>query len=104
LRTPCPACGGRGEAWAEASGPGGRVIEISRCAACDGFGEEVGVPCGACEGAGRRPATVPVAVRVPAGADAATRLRLDEQGDAGRGDGRRGDLVVRLEVTPDGAP
>lgn len=72
----CPHCGGAG----------------SRLAAADA--------CTACAGHGQVRKTRKLQLKVPAGVDDGSRIRLSGEGDAGARGGPRGDLYVFLSVTP----
>lgn len=70
------------------------------CSHCRGTGREPGEPCQACGGRGLATEEKRVTLRIPAGVDDGTRLRLRGEGDAGLGGGPPGDLYVDLKVTP----
>lgn len=68
------------------------------CPHCGGTGREVGEPCPACDGLGLVRQPKRVTLKIPAGVDDGTRLRLRGEGDAGLGGGPPGDLYVDLQV------
>lgn len=74
------------------------VVRFSTCPACGGLGALADGRCGSCQGRGVARATEPVAVRIPAGVDAGTQLRLAGEGHAGPFGGPRGDLVISTRV------
>ncbi|CAI8598210.1 unnamed protein product [Vicia faba] len=83
-----------------------KEIEIRRlenCGTCDGSGAkpETRTPCGTCSGDGRVRKTKRISLKVPAGVDSGSRLRVRNEGNTGRRGGSPGDLFVVLEVTPD---
>jgi molecular chaperone DnaJ len=84
----CPACQGTGQ-------QGGRPG--SRCAQCSGSGK-VGPPCSVCRGGGVTQQRESVSVRVPAGVDTGSRVRVPNKGNAGRYGGPPGDLYVITNV------
>jgi molecular chaperone DnaJ len=86
----CPACQGTGQ---QASRLGGSA----RCAQCGGSGK-VGTPCSVCGGAGVVQQRESVSVRVPAGVDKGSRVRVPNKGNAGRYGGPAGDLYVIMNV------
>ncbi|SPF33775.1 Chaperone protein DnaJ [Syntrophobacter sp. SbD1] len=94
--TICPACQGSGQV---VQSQGFFRISTS-CARCQGTGRVLVSPCRQCEGQGRTRHKKHVQVRVPAGVDSGTRLRLREEGESGYRGGAAGDLYVRIEVTP----
>ncbi len=68
------------------------------CPHCKGEGTTVSRPCPKCKGAGTVRETQELSVRVPAGVDTGTRLRLRNEGEAGVHGGPNGDLYVFLTV------
>lgn len=57
-------------------------------------------PCQQCGGAGRIRRTRERTIRIPAGVDAGSRIRLSGEGDAGIRGGQAGDLYVVIFVKP----
>ena len=94
--TTCPACQGSGQV---VQSQGFFRISTS-CARCQGTGNVLVSPCRQCQGQGRIRQKKLVQVKVPAGVDSGTRLRLRGEGESGYRGGAGGDLYVRLEVTP----
>jgi len=91
----CPQCGGSGRLR-----QGGRGIPIAlTCPRCQGSGR-LAAPCSTCGGTGRRRSEQRVKVRVPAGVDDGSTLRLAGRGDAGMAGGPAGDLFLRVRVEP----
>ena len=58
-------------------------------------------PCSGCDGEGRRRGTRKLEIRIPAGIETGSRLRLAGEGDAGGRGGPAGDLYVVLTVAED---
>ncbi|MDR3554604.1 MAG: molecular chaperone DnaJ [Syntrophobacteraceae bacterium] len=95
-QTTCPACQGSGQV-VQAQG----FFRISTsCARCQGTGRVLVSPCKQCQGQGRLRKKRRVQVKVPAGVDSGTRLRLRGEGESGYRGGATGDLYVRIEVIP----
>lgn len=93
----CPACGGRGR---QSFSQG--FLSVTRpCVRCRGEGRVIDRPCKECRGDGRRRASRKLEVRIPAGVETGSRLRLAGEGDAGPGGGRAGDLYVVITVGED---
>jgi molecular chaperone DnaJ len=91
----CPACGGRGRQRFSQG-----FLSVTRpCANCRGEGTIIEKPCRDCQGEGRKRGTHRLEIRVPAGVETGTRLRLSGEGDAGRNGAPAGDLYVVLTVT-----
>jgi molecular chaperone DnaJ len=76
-------------------------FRVSRpCDACAGAGEIVRERCGDCRGQGRVEGQQTINVRVPAGVEDGTRLRLVGEGEAGIWGGPPGDLYVVITIKP----
>ena len=74
-------------------------LTIARpCGNCRGEGTVIDKPCTACRGEGRRRGSQKLEIRIPAGVETGTRLRLAGEGDAGPNGGPAGDLYVVLTV------
>lgn len=92
----CPGCGGRGRQRFSQG-----FLSVTRpCATCQGEGRIIEKPCRACRGEGRRRGERNLTIRIPAGVESGSRLRLAGEGDAGGSGGPAGDLYVVLTVTP----
>ncbi len=92
----CPMCGGRGQVVTQR----GFFSLAQTCPRCEGVGRVIEKPCKGCRGAGRREHPATVKIRVPAGVDTGTRLRVAGGGEAGVRGGPHGDLAVVLHVKP----
>jgi molecular chaperone DnaJ len=76
-------------------------FRVSRpCSECAGSGEIVRERCPECRGQGRIEGQQTINVRIPAGVDEGTRLRLSGEGEAGISGGPPGDLYVVITVRP----
>jgi molecular chaperone DnaJ len=90
----CPGCGGRGRQRFSQG-----FLTVTRpCASCGGEGKIIDKPCRACGGEGRRRGSRKIGIRIPAGVETGSRLRLAGEGDAGSNAGPSGDLYVVLTV------
>lgn len=85
----CGTCGGTG---ATRRGPFAQP-----CAACGGSGR-VAPPCGSCGGTGVKEETQRLTVKVPAGVQTGSQIRLAGQGAAGMRGGPPGDLFFEVAV------
>lgn len=90
----CGTCGGHGKVRAQ---QGFFVVERT-CPSCHGHGETITDPCDACHGEGRIDRQRTLNVRVPAGVDDGTRIRLSNEGEAGHRGGPAGDLYIFIHV------
>ena len=97
----CPTCGGSGELRYTQG-----FFSVSRpCGTCGGAGSVATAPCTKCRGAGRLESESTLSVKIPAGVDSGTRIRLVGEGEPGehggpagrplRGGAREGALHLR---------
>jgi molecular chaperone DnaJ len=93
---PCTACAGRGQVRFSQ----GFFTVARACPQCSGEGSVVVDPCSKCRGEGRVQKTRTIEVKIPAGVDTGTRLRLTDEGEHGRRGGAKGDLYVDIDVLP----
>ncbi len=93
-RETCSACGGRGMVV----NSNGFFQVRQPCPRCGGSGEFIRHPCRQCGGEGRRKAPRTLQLRIPAGVDTGSRLRLSGKGEGGSRGGPPGDLFVVLHV------
>jgi len=111
---PCSACGGSGAKTGTSSKTctqckGAGQVRYSQgffafnqaCPRCNGEGQIIESPCPSCRGAETTKTTHKVAVRVPAGVDQGTSLRITGAGDAGPKGGTPGDLYVVIHLKKD---
>ena len=94
--TTCTTCGGAGRVRAT---QGFFAIERA-CPRCGGSGQMIMDPCGECHGQGMARKERVLSVRIPAGVDDGSRIRLAGEGDAGSRGGPRGDLYIFVSVRP----
>lgn len=90
----CPTCHGRGQVIQSS----GFFTISSTCPHCHGQGKIIAKPCSACRGAGKERRQKTVELKIPAGVETGSRLRLRGEGEAGELGGPPGDLYVFLEV------
>lgn len=93
----CPACGGRGRQRVSQ----GFLVVTRPCGQCGGDGTIIEKPCKACGGEGRQRGKKELTLKIPAGVETGSRLRLTGEGDAGPNGGPAGDLYVVLTVAED---
>jgi len=95
-RGSCPACHGSGQIL-QSSG----FFSIARtCPRCRGEGSFVEHPCADCRGSGRVAVARKIHVKIPAGVEDRSRMRVSGEGEAGMRGGPRGDLYVDIYVKP----
>lgn len=90
----CPQCKGSGRL---VMGSGGFYIE-QPCSRCGGEGFIIPTPCLDCRGEGKTKIIRKIEVKIPAGVDNGSHLRIRGEGDLGTAG--RGDLHVIIEVQP----
>ena len=71
------------------------------CPRCHGEGRMIENPCDVCHGTGRTKVSEPLNVKIPAGVQEGTALRVTASGDAGMNGGPNGDLFVVVHFDPD---
>ncbi len=106
----CPRCQGAGDTGgplvtcSTCNGSGrvakfGARLQFSQiCLDCAGTGRRR-QPCSVCQGKGTIPKTEQVKVRIPAGVDTGSRVRVPKKGHAGRLGGEPGDLYIITNVS-----
>ncbi len=111
-RIVCSACGGSGaprgsvvETCPDCGGSGRRAAAAFRrvgapCPRCRGTGKISRDPCGVCRGQGSVFGTERIGVKIPAGVDTGSRIRLAGKGEPGRNGGPPGDLFIVTRVRP----
>jgi molecular chaperone DnaJ len=96
----CPGCRGSGQIRRTAQSIFGSVVTASTCPTCGGAGRLLKNPCVQCRGQGRLEKPRRLSVRIPAGVDTGSQIRLSGEGEAGVRGGQPGDLYVVLRVKP----
>jgi DnaJ-class molecular chaperone len=71
------------------------------CTVCQGSGAVRGRPCATCQGSGSVSDTKTIEVKIPAGVQDGTRVRVGGKGQPGRHGGKRGDLYLHVVIPPD---
>ncbi|MCH8684558.1 molecular chaperone DnaJ [Pedomonas mirosovicensis] len=92
----CPTCQGMGKVRAT---QGFFMVERT-CPTCRGTGRIIARPCRACSGLGRVEKEKSLQVKIPAGVDEGTRIRLAGEGEAGLRGGPPGDLYIFVSLKP----
>jgi DnaJ-class molecular chaperone with C-terminal Zn finger domain len=68
------------------------------CSNCGGKGKIIRTPCKTCRGAGRVEKERTIEIKIPAGVETGSRLRVTGEGEAGVGGGPTGDLYIVIHV------
>ncbi len=93
-RETCPQCKGTGQTISS----NGFFHVRQACSTCGGTGEILRNPCRECRGSGRVKARRTITVKIPAGVETGSRLRVAGKGESGTRGGPAGDLYVVLHV------
>lgn len=94
----CPTCHGSGKVQTVTRTPLGAISQISICPDCRGSGKKIGTPCSACKGYGKTEKEKKIEIKIPAGVDNLSKIRVSGEGDAGSNGGPAGDLYVVIHV------
>jgi molecular chaperone DnaJ len=90
----CRTCQGAGQVRFQQG-----FFSVSRtCSACRGSGQVISSPCQTCRGSGRVEHEKSIEVKIPAGVETGSRLRLQAEGESGAYGGPAGDLYVVIHV------
>jgi len=92
--TTCPTCAGSGQVTFQQG-----FFSVARtCGRCRGSGRVIANECKACRGQGQVSAERKLHVKIPAGVDTGSQLRIAGEGEAGTAGGPPGDLYVVVRV------
>lgn len=89
----CTTCNGTGQVLKA----GGRLQFAQECTDCGGTGRRR-TPCSLCNGKGTTPKSEQVKLRIPAGVDTGSRVRIPKKGHGGRLGAEPGDLFIVTNV------
>ena len=96
----CATCRGMGQVRRSQRSVFGQFSQVTTCPTCRGRGSTVYTPCTNCQAAGSERRTRKISVKIPAGVDDGTQVRLSGEGNAGINGGPAGDLYIYLSVSP----
>ena len=96
----CPHCNGQGSVRQTTRTVLGHFTQIVTCPHCHGKGTIISDPCPDCKGQGRKNAEKKIEIKIPAGVDNGSKMRLSHEGDAGMNGGVAGDLYIVIHVKP----
>ena len=92
--TTCPTCRGTGQVVFQQG-----FFSVARgCSHCQGTGRIVSEPCKTCKGHGSLPVERSLQLKIPAGVDTGSQLRVTGEGEGGTQGGPPGDLYVVVRV------
>lgn len=90
----CSTCNGSGQAAMQR----GAMRFATTCPACRGTGRTPGAECSICHGRGQVQKTELISVRIPAGVNTGSKVRIPGKGNSGRRGGPTGDLFISIEA------
>ena len=90
----CVTCNGSGQTRYQQ----GFFSVMRTCPNCGGRGQIIKTPCKKCKGAGRVEKEKTLEIKIPAGVETGSRLRVTGEGEAGTQGGPAGDLYVVVHV------
>jgi molecular chaperone DnaJ len=96
----CPQCHGTGQVKTVTRTPLGNFAQITTCPQCHGAGQVIDKPCKKCQGQGMINSNKKVEIKIPAGVDNMSKIRISGEGDCGINGGPNGDLFVVVYVEP----
>jgi molecular chaperone DnaJ len=92
----CPRCHGTGQERVSQ----GAFQFAHACSQCNGAGNIIGKPCTKCSGQGSVHRQERINVKIPAGVDTGSKVRVAGKGNAGEHGGAPGDLYITIHVQP----
>ncbi|MDW7650114.1 MAG: molecular chaperone DnaJ [Bacillota bacterium] len=94
----CQHCQGTGQQQVVRNTAFGRFVSVKTCDVCRGEGKIIKERCPDCHGSGRIQRERKIEIKIPAGVDTGSRLRVSGEGEAGSRGGPPGDLYVIIHV------
>ncbi|MFC1902754.1 molecular chaperone DnaJ [Chloroflexota bacterium] len=96
--TQCPNCNGTGQVRRTQQSIFGRFTTTTTCGQCRGEGSIITEPCPRCRSTGKERCQRSISVKIPAGVDDGSRIRISGEGEAGSRGGPLGNLYLTLSV------
>jgi molecular chaperone DnaJ len=90
----CITCGGSGQTRYSQ----GFFSVMRTCSTCHGRGQVIKTPCKKCRGEGRIEKEKTIEIKIPAGVETGSRLRVTGEGESGMNGGPSGDLFIVIHV------
>ena len=97
----CATCKGAGRVMHVQQTILGAIQQQSVCPICHGSGQMPEKPCTVCNGVGTQRKQRTIKVKIPAGVDNGSTMRLPGKGAAPKGGGTKGDLFIAIRVRAD---
>ena len=96
----CPNCNGTGQVRRVQQSLFGHFVNATTCSQCHGEGRIITEPCPQCRGTGKEKCQRNMLIKIPAGVDDGSQIRLSGEGHAGARGGSPGNLYISLSVLP----
>jgi molecular chaperone DnaJ len=96
----CGVCQGTGQQEFVQNTAFGRIVNRRVCTACNGQGKIIKEKCGKCHASGKVKNNRKIHVKIPAGIDDGSQLRVSGEGEPGTKGGPPGDLYIVIRVKP----
>ena len=98
--TVCPTCHGQGRVQQSRRTMLGSFTSVTTCPTCHGTGKNPKAYCKVCNGVGAVQKEKKLTIKIPHGVDDSSKMRIANEGNAGKNGGRAGDLYVIINVKP----
>lgn len=96
----CKTCHGRGMETKTQRTPFGLFQSTTTCHTCEGEGKTAKTKCKKCHGKGFNRTEKKINIKIPAGVDTGSTLRVRGMGESGSRGGKKGDLIAVIYVSP----
>lgn len=96
----CADCKGAGQQTRVMNTMFGPIQQSVQCDTCSGRGKVPEKKCSVCRGGGTQRRKTVMKIKIPAGIDDGSTIRLRERGEAAEGGGVKGDMYVHISVKP----
>jgi len=96
----CSTCRGTGQQEIVQNTAFGRIVNRRVCPSCSGTGKIIREKCSQCHGSGKVKKRRKIHIKIPAGIDDGSQLRVSGEGESGIRGGPPGDLYVVVHVKP----
>ncbi|MHC1605460.1 MAG: molecular chaperone DnaJ [Candidatus Methanofastidiosia archaeon] len=97
----CPKCRGNGQVKIVRNTVFGQFASVATCDKCHGTGQFISDPCPRCRGNGSVMGKKKIKLKIPAGIEDNSHLRIRGEGEPSPNNGPPGDLFVVVHIKPD---
>ena len=98
--TVCPVCKGMGRIQKSTQTILGSFTSVTTCPNCHGTGKNPKAFCKTCHGVGAVEKEKKIKIKIPHGVENGSKMRVGNEGNAGRNGGRCGDLYIVIHTRP----